>query len=80
MSVRQTETYIQGLLNPEAKQSKEDKPVKQLDPNVKEAQQNLQRTLGLKVKIEDKNGKGRVIIEYAGVEDFDAILAALGSS
>jgi hypothetical protein len=23
-------------------------------------------------------GKGKVIIEYSGVEDFDAILAALG--
>jgi ParB family chromosome partitioning protein len=80
MSVRQTETYIQGLLNPEAKQTKEDKPTKQLDPNVREAQHNLQRSLGLKVKIEDKNGKGRVIIEYAGIEDFDAILAALGSN
>ena len=38
----------------------------------------LQRTLGLKVHIEDKKGKGRVIIEYSGLEDFDAILTALG--
>ena len=37
----------------------------------------LQRRLGLKVRIEDKHGKGRVIIEYARLEDFDAILAAL---
>ena len=28
--------------------------------------------------IEDKAGKGRVIIEYSGIEDFDAILSALG--
>jgi len=48
------------------------------DPNVREAQERLQRRLGLKVRIEDKRGKGRVIIEYSGVEDFDAILAALG--
>ena len=80
MSVRQTETYIQGLINPEAKQSKRDKAEPQADPNVREAQQNLQRTLGLKVKIEDNRGKGRVIIEYSGVEDFDAILAALGQN
>ncbi len=79
MSVRQTETYIHGLLSPETKQSKDDKAIKPVDPNVREAQHSLQRTLGLKVKIEDKNGKGRVIIEYSGVEDFDAILAALGS-
>ena len=53
--------------------------VLQQDPNVHEAQQTLQRALGLKVKIEDKKGKGRVIIEYSGIEDFDAILAALRS-
>jgi ParB family chromosome partitioning protein len=47
---------------------------------VREAQDRLQRRLGLKVRIEDKRGKGRVIIEYAGVEDFDAILGALGDS
>ena len=48
------------------------------DPNVREAQDRLRRTLGLKVRIEDKNGKGRVIIEYSGLEDFDSILTALG--
>jgi ParB family chromosome partitioning protein len=30
--------------------------------------------------VEDKKGKGRVIIEYSGVEDFDVILSALGDS
>lgn len=77
-SVRQTESYVQGLINPEAKQNKSDKSVPQPDdPNVREAQDRLQRTLGLKVRIEDKKGKGRVIIEYAGLEDFDSILTAL---
>jgi ParB family chromosome partitioning protein len=49
-----------------------------VDPNVREAEDLLRRTLGLKVHIEDKKGKGRVIIEYSGVTDFDAILTALG--
>ncbi len=78
LSVRQTETYVQGLINPEAKQKKEDKPKPEVDPNVREAQDRLRRNLGLKVQIEDKKGKGRVIIEYSGLEDFDAILTALG--
>jgi ParB family transcriptional regulator, chromosome partitioning protein len=77
-SVRQTESYVQGLINPEAKPKKADKPTSEPeDPNVREAQDRLQRTLGLKVRIEDKKGKGRVIIEYAGLEDFDSILTAL---
>lgn len=78
MSVRQTESYVQGLLNPEKKQKGEDKAKEQpVDPNVREAQERLQRSLGLKVRIEDKNGRGRVIIEYAKLEDFDSLLEAL---
>jgi ParB family chromosome partitioning protein len=78
LSVRQTESYVQGLINPEAKPKKEAKVELPEDPNVREAQTRLQRTLGLKVHIEDKKGKGRVIIEYSGLEDFDSILTALG--
>jgi ParB family transcriptional regulator, chromosome partitioning protein len=79
LSVRQTESYVQGLINPEAKEKKEPKTDAQPeDPNVREAQDRLRRTLGLKVRIEDKQGKGRVIIEYSGLEDFDSILTALG--
>jgi ParB family chromosome partitioning protein len=79
LSVRQTESYVQGLINPEAKEKKESKADAQPeDPNVREAQDRIRRTLGLKVRIEDKNGKGRVIIEYSGLEDFDSILTALG--
>jgi ParB family transcriptional regulator, chromosome partitioning protein len=76
LSVRATENYIQGLLNPESR-NKEPKPTIPLDPNVREAQDHLRRSLGLKVTIEDKQGKGKVIIEYSGVQDFDTILAAL---
>ena len=79
LSVRQTETFIQNLINPETKQTKQDKKeIQPEDPNVREAQDRLQRTLGLRVRIEDKKGKGKVIIEYANIEDFDALLTALG--
>jgi ParB-like partition proteins len=80
LSVRQTETYVQGLINPESKQKKADKAKPEVDPNVREAEDKLRRTLGLKVQIEDKKGKGKVIIEYSGLEDFDAILTALGGA
>ena len=79
MSVRQTESYVQGLLNPEKKQNGEDKTKEApADPNVREAQDRLQRSLGLKVRIEDKNGRGKVIIEYSRLEDFDTLLETLG--
>ena len=80
MSVRQTESYIQNLLHPEDKPSKAAKPIPTQDPNVREAEIRLQRSLGLKVKIEDASGRGRVIIEYSKLEDFDHILAALGQA
>ena len=46
---------------------------------MREAEDRLRRSLGLKVKIEDKAGKGRVILEYSGLEDFDRLLEMLGS-
>ncbi len=77
MSVRQTETYVQGLLNPESRQ-KPEKVIEPLDPNVREARDLMQRKLGIRVSIEDKDGKGRVVLHYANLGDFDAILGGLG--
>ena len=74
LSVRQTETYVHGLLDPETK-VKEAKRESLQDPNVRDMQDELQRFLGLRVRIEDRDGRGRVIIEYGGVDDFAAILA-----
>jgi ParB family chromosome partitioning protein len=77
LSVRQTETYVQGLLHPEKAGKKDPKPEPPVDPNVREVQERLQRSLGLKVHIEDHHGRGKVIIEYAKLEDFDTLLEQL---
>jgi ParB family chromosome partitioning protein len=80
MSVRQTETFVQGLLHPEIKAHAAGKAnAEPIDPNVREAQERLQRALGLKVRIQDKNGRGQVIIEYARLEDFDTLMDLLGT-
>lgn len=78
MSVRQTESYVQGVLDPEARKS-EKKLKEPLDPNVREARDLLQRALGLKVTILDKKGRGRVIIEYTNLSDFDSLLETVES-
>jgi ParB family transcriptional regulator, chromosome partitioning protein len=78
MSVRQTESYVQGIVNPEKRKATE-KIKEPLDPNVREARDLLQRALGLKVTIEDHKGKGRVIIEYSSLSDFDELLEAIES-
>jgi ParB family chromosome partitioning protein len=77
LSVRQTEAYVQGLIHPERPSKKDPKPEAPIDPNVREVQERLQRALGLKVHIEDHNGRGKVIIEYLQLEDFDLLLEQL---
>jgi ParB family chromosome partitioning protein len=80
MSVRQTESYVQGILNPESRKSTNQQEEKPVDPNVREVQLALQRSLGLKVRVEDRKGRGRVIIEYARLEEFDRLMEMLGGS
>jgi len=79
MSVRQTENYVQAQIDPSRRGKKEVKAGRPIDPNVRDAQEQLQRALGLKVIIEDHNGRGKVIIEYARLEDFDALLERLAA-
>ena len=79
LSVRQTEALVQGILFPE-KSKKDPKPEVPVDPNVKEVEEQLQRALGLKVRIEDKNGRGRVVIEYSDLADFDGLLEQLSAA
>jgi ParB family chromosome partitioning protein len=74
LSVRQTESLVQELIDPSRKAKKAPKPQPPVDANVRDAQERLQRALGLKVTIEDHHGRGRVIIEYARLEDFDALM------
>ena len=56
------------------------KPEVPVDPNIRDVQERLQRALGLKVNIDDHNGRGKVIIEYARLEDFDSLLERLAGA
>ena len=77
MSVRQTEAFIHAMLNPEQRQ-KAAPAAEARDPNVRDAEERMRRRLGLRVEISDKGGKGTVAIQYTNVDEFDAILNALG--
>jgi len=76
LSVRQTESLVQSMLYPE-RNKKEPQPEPPVDANVREVEEQLQRALGLKVRVEDRNGRGKVIIEYATLADFDTLLEQL---
>jgi ParB family chromosome partitioning protein len=76
MSVRQVEASVSNLMYPEPAEAK---PERILDPNVREAEQQLQRSLGIRVQIQDKQGKGKIVLEYRSLEDFDRVLEMLNS-
>ncbi len=76
MSVRQVEGAAYNHTHPEPAVAK---PERLLDPNVREAEQQLQRSLGLRVQIQDKKGKGKIVLEYKSLEDFDRVLEMLNA-
>ena len=73
LSVRQTEHAVTNLIHPPETVEK----VRIIDPNVKEAEQELQRALGVRVTITDHNGKGKILLEDSSLEDFDRILEVM---
>jgi ParB family chromosome partitioning protein len=79
LSVRQTEELVARLLNPQAAEQKQEKPAVPIDPNVREAQRSLESSLGVKVEIHDRKGKGKIILKYGSLEDFDRIVEALAA-
>src|SRR6267154_4549087 len=48
-----------------------------VDPNVRAAQRSLETVLGMRVRIRDRNGKGKITIEYGTLEDFDRVVGML---
>jgi ParB family chromosome partitioning protein len=83
MTLDQVETLIMrmtGLLDPvpgmpgvERKKS----GARWVDPNVRAAQTDLERLLGVRVRIRDRKGKGRIVIEYHTVDDYERVVEML---
>jgi ParB family chromosome partitioning protein len=48
-----------------------------VDPNVRAAQLELERMLGVRVRIRDRKGKGKIVIEYSTVDDYDRVVEML---
>ena len=74
MSVRQTEGAVNNLLNPPEKKDALERPV---DPNVREVERQMERSLGVRVQITDRKGRGKIVIEYKSLEDFDRVVEVL---
>ena len=74
-TVKELKAQVNRLQRPEIKE--EPTPSKPVDANVKAAESELQRMLGMRVRISDHMGKGTILIRYQSVEDFEHLLDVL---
>jgi len=66
---------MNGLLPmPDTEAQKSSRGARWIDPNVRAAQMDMERILGLRVWIKDRQGKGKIIIEYASVDDYERVV------
>jgi ParB family transcriptional regulator, chromosome partitioning protein len=77
MSVMKLEDLVLGVSTAEKGEAKKSGGARWVDPNVKAAQRSLEEVLGMRVRIRDRNGRGKIVIEYATIEDFDQVVEAL---
>jgi ParB family chromosome partitioning protein len=49
-------------------------------PTVREAEKIMERVLGVRVRIKDRKGRGKIVLEYKTLDDFDRICHALGAN
>jgi ParB family chromosome partitioning protein len=78
MSVALLEQLVMASHMP--KEDSDDSPVsvaRWQDPNVRAAQRSLEVVLGMRVRIRDRKGKGKITIEYGTLEDFDRVVGML---
>jgi ParB family chromosome partitioning protein len=71
LTVRDTEKLVKAVLNPKAPKQ----PAK-VDPDINRLEQRISERLGAGVKIQqNKKGQGKLVIDYANLDELDAILA-----
>lgn len=69
LSVRQTEALVRNISKPKKKTSKQTK-----SSDILRLEETLAEALGTTVKVEDNNGKGKVVIEYQNLDVLDGII------
>lgn len=70
LSVRQTEALVRSIVQPKKKPAKTQKST-----DILSLESDLAEVLGTTVTVEDKNGKGRLIIDYQSLDILDGIIA-----
>lgn len=75
LSVRETEDWVQRALQKNSGKSK--RKGKAPNPDVLRLQQELSEQLGANVTIKDKNGRGKLIIDYHSLDELDGLLSKI---
>ena len=75
LSVRATESLVRKM---QQVNSKKPQNIKHKDADISRLELNLTDKLGAKVAIEDKKGKGKLVISYSSLDELDGILAKIG--
>jgi ParB family transcriptional regulator, chromosome partitioning protein len=78
MSVALLQDMILNIDVPrESSEARQQGGARWVDPNVRAAQRSLETVLGMRVRIRDRKGKGKITIEYGTLEDFDRVVGML---
>ncbi len=77
LSVRSVEGIVRETIKKPVAKSKQQKLK---DPDIASLEEELRRILGTKVTVEDKKGKGKLVVEYYSLDDLDRILDQLRKS
>jgi ParB family chromosome partitioning protein len=78
MSVAKLEDVVFGVSAPTGRdEPNKGNGARWVDPNVKAAQRSLEEVLGMRVRIRDRKGRGKIVIEYGTLEDFDRVVSML---
>ncbi|SHK57393.1 chromosome partitioning protein, ParB family [Clostridium cavendishii DSM 21758] len=73
LSVRETEKIVKKI-NEEENENNKSNEEKKINPYYKDLQNRLQNYFGTKVKLNNKNNKGKIEIEYYSEEDLQRII------
>jgi ParB family chromosome partitioning protein len=74
LSVRQTESLVRGA---KAKEAGKPAAPKGKSANIRDIEARLERRLGAKVELRDRDDKGEIVVKYASWDELDRILSAM---
>jgi len=83
MSVRQVEGLVRAARKAQSGEAtpadEREKQKAAKTANLRDLEQRLTQHLGLRVEIEDEGNKGRVVVHYGNLDDFDQLLERFGA-